>query len=248
MLDFNGDVKASEVDLMREEISAILTFARPEDEVVLRLDSAGGMVHTYGLAASQLERIKQRNIPLTVCVDEVAASGGYMMACLADKLIAAPFAIVGSIGVVAQLPNFNKVLKKHDVDYEMFTAGEYKRTVTMLGENTEKGRAKFQDDLEDTHQLFKEFVASARPELDIEKVATGEIWYGKRAKECGLVDALSTSDDYLMSRCDTADVYRVRYEQKKSLQDRISEFTIKTTDGIATKVATKVSNSRFFMR
>lgn len=248
VLDFDGDIKASEVELLREEISAVLTFARPCDEVVVRLESAGGMVHTYGLAASQLARIKASGIPLTVCVDQVAASGGYLMACLADRLIAAPFALVGSIGVIAQVPNFNRVLKKHDVDYEMFTAGEYKRTVTMFGENTEKGKQKFVEELEDTHALFKEFVSEYRPQLDIEKVATGEVWFGKRALAEELVDELSTSDDYLMTACDDADVFRVRYEMKKTFQERLSEMAIQTSEGIVSKIWTRVSNSRFMTR
>ncbi len=248
VLDFDGDIKASEVEPLREEISAILTYIRPEDEVVIRLESAGGLVHTYGLAASQLERIKARGVPLTVCVDQVAASGGYLMACLADKLLAAPFALVGSIGVIAQVPNFHRVLKKHDVDYEMFTAGEYKRTVTMFGENTEKGKQKFVEELEDTHALFKEFVSQYRPQLDIEKVATGEVWFGKRAIEERLVDELTTSDDYLMKACEEADVYRVRYEVKKTLQDKISEMTIKTADGLFSRVWSRVSNSRILSR
>lgn len=248
VLDFDGDIKASEVEPLREEISAVLTFARPIDEVVIRLESAGGMVHTYGLAASQLARIKANGIPLTVCVDQVAASGGYLMACLADRLIAAPFALVGSIGVIAQVPNFNRVLKKHDVDYEMFTAGEYKRTVTMFGENTEKGKQKFIEELEDTHALFKEFVSEYRPQLDIEKVATGEVWFGKRALDEKLVDELSTSDDYLMAACNDADVFRVRYEMKKSFQERLSEMAIQTTEGVVSKIWSRVSNSRFMTR
>ena len=248
VLDFNGDIRASEVDLLREEISAILSFATDKDEVVLRLDSAGGMVHSYGLAASQLERIKSAKLHLTICVDEVAASGGYMMACLADKLIAAPFAILGSIGVVAQLPNFHRVLKKHGVDYETFTAGEYKRTVTMFGENTEKGKEKFVEEIQDTHLLFKEFVSQARPSVDIDKVATGEVWFGRRAIDHQLVDELNTSDDYLMKICDSADVYQVRYELKKSFGDRLSEMTVKTSGNIVSNIIQKMTSSSNFMR
>ncbi|MBR9882995.1 MAG: protease SohB [Oceanospirillales bacterium] len=205
VLDFDGDLHASQVDWLREEISAVLTLARKEDEVVVRLESGGGLVHGYGLAASQLERIRKRDIPLTICVDKVAASGGYMMACIGNKLIAAPFALVGSIGVVAQLPNFHRMLKKHDVDYEVYTAGEYKRTLTLFGENTEHGRKKFIEELEDTHGLFKEFVSEYRPELDLEKVATGEVWFGRRALEVGLIDGLGTSDDYLFEACENAE-------------------------------------------
>lgn len=221
VLDFDGDIKASEVDKLRDEITAILTLAKSEDEIVLKLESPGGMVHAYGLAASQLERIKQAQIPLTICVDKVAASGGYMMACIADKIIAAPFAIIGSIGVVASLPNFHRVLKKHDVDYELLTAGEYKRTLTMLGENTEEGRAKFLKDLEDTHELFQDFVGEYRPALDIKAVATGETWYGKKALEKNLVDDISTSDSYITRLAKDASVYEVKYELKKHWQERL---------------------------
>ena len=197
VLDFNGSIDAKEVSGLREEITAVLSVATAEDEVFVRLESGGGMVHGYGLASSQLDRIRQNNIPLTVSVDKVAASGGYMMACVANKIISAPFAIVGSIGVIAQVPNFNKLLKKNDIDYEQFTAGEFKRTVTMFGENTEKGREKFNEELEETHLLFKGFVADHRPSLDINKVATGEHWFGLTAKDLGLVDDIQTSDDYL---------------------------------------------------
>ncbi|GGO80568.1 protease SohB [Marinobacterium nitratireducens] len=248
VLDFDGDIRASEVEPLREEISAVLTLATPEDEVVMRLESAGGLVHTYGLAASQLERFRAQNIPLTVCVDRVAASGGYMMACLADRLLAAPFAVLGSIGVVAQMPNFHKLLKKHDIDYEVLTAGEFKRTLTMFGENTDKGREKFIEELEDTHELFKEFVSSYRPQLDIRKVATGEIWFGKRALEEKLVDEICTSDDYLMKASKDADVFSVRYEEKKSLQERLSDFAVSTGDRLMLRWWDRLYKSRLLSR
>jgi len=221
VLDFVGDIKASACDNLREEISAVLSQARETDEVVVRLESGGGMVHSYGLASSQLARITSKKIPLTVCVDKVAASGGYMMACVANKIVAAPFAVLGSIGVLAQLPNFHKLLKKNDIDFEMFTAGEYKRTVTMFGENTPKGREKFVEDLEDTHVLFKEFVSEHRPQVDIAKVATGEVWFGRRALDVNLVDDLRTSDEYLLEQIETADIYEVSYAHKKSLPERL---------------------------
>ncbi|MDF5637600.1 protease SohB, partial [Vibrio parahaemolyticus] len=178
VLDFNGSIDAKEVASLREEITAILAVAREGDEVLLRLESGGGMVHGYGLASSQLDRIKAAGLPLTISVDKVAASGGYMMACVADKIVSAPFAIVGSIGVIAQIPNFNKLLKKHDIEYEQLTAGEYKRTLTMFGENTDKARDKFKQELEETHVLFKDFIRERRPSLDLDKVATGEHWFG----------------------------------------------------------------------
>lgn len=221
VLSFDGDIKASATDALRESITAVLSLAESHDEVVLKLESPGGVVHGYGLAASQLDRFVQKKIPLTVCVDKVAASGGYMMACVADKILSAPFAILGSIGVVAQLPNFNKILKKHDVDYDIFTAGKYKRTVTMLGENTEEGRKKFMEDLEDTHVLFKEFIAEHRPQVDLEDVATGEIWFGRRALDKNLIDGIITSDQYLADLHPEADILAVDYEFKKSFQERL---------------------------
>ena len=224
VVDFDGDIKASAVTNLREEITAILMVARKQDEVFIRLQSPGGMVNTYGLAASQLTRIKDKNINLTISVDKVAASGGYMMACVADKILAAPFAILGSIGVVAQIPNFNRLLKKHDVDYEIVTAGEYKRTLTMFGENTDDGRRKFKEDIEDIHVLFKDFVVQNRPIVDIAKVSTGEFWFGTRAKELDLVDELQTSDDYLLAKVNEADLYSVKHVEKKNLSDKFSGF------------------------
>ncbi|MFT5121360.1 MAG: serine protease SohB, partial [Psychrobacter glaciei] len=193
VLDFDGDIKATAVKHLREEISTLISAANKGDEVVVRLESGGGLVHGYGLAAAQLVRLKDAGLKLTVCVDKVAASGGYMMACVADKVVAAPFAIIGSIGVVSQLPNFHKWLKNHDVDYEMFTAGDYKRTVTVFGENDAEDRAKYQEELEQTHELFKHFVNNYRPTLDVAKVATGEHWYGEDALKLNLIDSLQTS-------------------------------------------------------
>ena len=224
VLNFDGDIKASAVANLREEITAILMVARKTDEVFVKLTSAGGMVNTYGLAASQLKRIKNKEITLTIAVDKVAASGGYMMACVADKIIAAPFAILGSIGVVAQLPNFNRLLKKHDIDYEMITAGQYKRTLTIFGENTDEARSKFKKDIEDVHGLFKDFVSHERPVVDIEKVSTGEYWFGTRAKVLDLLDELKTSDDYLLEKYQTSDIYSVSFVEKKSLGDKVSGF------------------------
>lgn len=221
VLNFHGDIRASAVSSLREEITAILTVATEDDEVFVRLESSGGVVHGYGLGASQLMRVRERNIPLTVAVDKVAASGGYMMACVGNKILAAPFAIIGSIGVIAQIPNFHRVLKKHDIDYEQFTAGEFKRTVTMFGENTKEAKSKFREEIEDIHLLFKDFIVQHRPDIDIVKVSTGESWPGTRALENHLVDELKTSDDYLLENSKQADIYEVTYSTKKSLFEKI---------------------------
>ncbi len=230
VLDFKGSMDAHEVNSLREEVTAVLAVVKPEDQVVLRLESPGGVVHGYGLAASQLQRIRDRQIPLTVAVDKVAASGGYMMACVADKIVSAPFAIIGSIGVVAQVPNFNRFLKSKDIDIELHTAGQYKRTLTLLGENTEEGRQKFREDLNETHVLFKDFVKRMRPTLDIELVATGEHWYGTQAQGNGLVDAVSTSDELLLGLMEGREVLNVRFLQRKKLMDRFTGSAAESAD------------------
>ena len=221
VLDFHGDIRGSEVALLREEITAVLLVAGEQDEVLLRLESVGGMVHAYGLAASQLARLREKNIPLTVAVDKVAASGGYLMACVGERILAAPFAIIGSIGVITQIPNFSRLLKKHDIDYEQVTAGEFKRTITMFGETTDKARQKLKEEVEETHTLFKDYVKEQRPIIDLEQVATGEYWLGTRALALNLVDELRTSDDYLMQMHESADLFEVRYTVKQKLADKI---------------------------
>lgn len=221
VIDFKGGTDCAEADSLREEVTAVLTIAEKDDEVLLKVESPGGVVHGYGFAASQVMRIRESEIPLTIAVDKVAASGGYMMACIADRILAAPFAILGSIGVMAQLPNFNKVLKKFDVDYEQFTAGEYKRTITMFGENTDKGREKFKEEIEETHVLFKDFVSRFRPDLDINKVATGEHWYGTDALKMGLADKIQSSDDYIMSKLDSHKIYGVKCTIKKTFAEKL---------------------------
>ncbi|MXN87676.1 protease SohB [Pasteurella canis] len=232
VLTFTGDILASETKALREEISAIIGAAKPEDEVLLRLESPGGVVHGYGLASSQLARLKQHGIKLTVAVDKVAASGGYMMACVADKIVAAPFAIIGSVGVVAQIPNIHRFLKKHDVDVDVMTAGEYKRTMTMLGENTEKGKQKFQQELEETHQLFKQFVLTNRPNLDINKVATGEHWFGEQALALNLIDHIATSDELILEAMKDKTVLSVKYSIKKSLMQKFGKQVEESVENV----------------
>ncbi|MGI9251859.1 MAG: protease SohB [Pseudohongiellaceae bacterium] len=223
VLNFKGDIAAEAVRSLREEVSAILTLATPDDEVVLRLESPGGMVHSYGLASSQLLRIKNKNIPLTICVDKVAASGGYMMACLADRLISAPFAIIGSIGVLVQLPNFHRVLQKNAVDFEVISAGEYKRTLSLFGEITSKGRDKVQQEVDEVHNIFKDWVSQHRPDVDIDNLATGETWLGVQAKDRSLVDEIRTSDECLLDACKDATVFEVEFEVKKSIQEKLAK-------------------------
>jgi len=222
VLDFRGDIRASASASLREEVSAVLAVARPGDEVLVRLENYGGLVHEHGLAASQLVRLRERDLRLTVAVDKVAASGGYLMACVAHRIVAAPFAIVGSIGVLAQIPNFRRLLDERGVTVEQVKAGRFKRTVTMFGEVTEEDRAKLREEIEDIHALFQEMVATYRPGLDLARVATGEYWHGTRALELGLVDALSTSDELLTRAVEKFDVYAVKWAGKKRLADKMA--------------------------
>jgi serine protease SohB len=245
VLDFDGDIKASATDNLRNEITALLSLATKDDEVLLRLESGGGMVSSYGLAASQLVRIRKSGITLTVCIDKVAASGGYMMACIGNKIISSPFAVLGSIGVVAQLPNLHRLLNKYGVDFEVLTAGEYKRTLTVFGKNTDKGRDKLQQDLDVTHELFKNFVASYRPILDINKVSTGEVWLGINGLENKLVDELKTSDEYLVSRAKDADLYHLQYVNKLSLRERVVMTVGSSLDRFLLTSISRLTQQRF---
>ena len=221
VLEFNGDIKASQVEQLRDEITAILSIAEKHDEVLLKIESPGGSVNGYGLAASQLQRIRDKKIPLTISIDKIAASGGYLMACVANHIVAAPFAIIGSIGVVAQIPNFHRLLKKNDIDVELITAGEYKRTLTLFSENTDKARKKFQEDLEKIHEAFRDYVFTFRGALDIDKVSTGEHWLAKDAFELKLIDALQTSDDWILDRMKQFNVFQIKRYAKQSLVNRL---------------------------
>lgn len=245
VLNFMGDMAAEAVASLREEITAILSLAEVRDEVLLRLESPGGMVHAYGLASSQLQRIKNENIPLTICVDKVAASGGYMMACLADRLVAAPFSIIGSIGVLVQIPNFHRVLKKNEVDYEIISAGEYKRTLSTFGEITQKSRDKVQKDVETIHDIFKQWVKDHRPSVDIDKISTGETWVGIQAIERNMVDEIKTSDECIIEACESADVFEVEFEIPKSLQDKLGSVFQGVVEKLFSNIFEKSTTNKY---
>lgn len=232
VLDFNGDMKATAVSSLREEVTAILNIATPNDQVLIKLESAGGMVHAYGLAAAQLLRIREKNITLVVCVDKVAASGGYMMAAVANKIIAAPFAIIGSIGVIVQLPNFHRVLKDNHIDFEQITAGNFKRTLTLFGENTKEAREKLHQEIEEIHHLFKDLIHEYRKDIDIEKVSTGEHWLAKQAITLKLVDEIATSDDYLLSHSENSNLFEIKYHVKKSLTEKLFSAQARLTENL----------------
>lgn len=236
ILDFKGNINADQVTGLREEISAIILVANKNDEVLLRLESAGGVIHGYGLAASQLQRLRKYGIRLTVSIDKIAASGGYMMACVANYIIAAPFAIIGSIGVIGQLPNFNKLLKKCNIDIELHTAGDHKRTLTMFGNNTESGRNKFCSELNSTHKLFKYFIQEMRPSLSIEKVSNGEHWFGQKALEKKLIDEINTSDSILIAKMEEYTLLSIHYIYPKKILERFTTSIINNIKYIILKI------------
>ena len=245
VLNFNGDIQASEVDKLKHEINAILLSETKCKEVVLKVESGGGSAYAYGLCAAELKRLVDDKIKLTVCIDKVAASGGYLMSCVATKIVAAPWALVGSIGVIAQMPNINKLLKKNLVDFEMHTAGEFKRTLTVFGENTEEGRNKFKAELEDLHVIFKDFVKDNRPEIDTSVVATGEVWQGEKALEVGLIDEISTSDDYLVKLSKKFKLFEIEYVEKKNLSERFAFAAETFLNRTVLRIYDTLNKSRF---
>lgn len=247
VIDFHGDPKASQVDSLRKVITAVLSIAdAAKDEIIVRLESPGGIVHGYGLAASQLNRIRRAGVGLIICVDKVAASGGYMMACLGNRIIAAPFAIIGSVGVVVSLPNFHRLLTDNKVDYEMITAGEYKRTLSLFAENTDKGRKKVQEDVQEAHTLFKDFICEHRPELNVDAIATGEVWFGKQALEKGLIDEIRTSDEVISEASENAKVFLVQFEIKKKISERIGRSVENALDRTLLRWVRRNEDRTFF--
>lgn len=248
VINFIGDMKASDVKSLTDTISLILKVSKPKEEVVLRLESGGGYVHSYGLAAAQLLRLREHKLNLTVCVDKVAASGGYLMAAMADKICAAPFAILGSIGVVGVVPNINKLLKKGNIDVEYHTSGQYKRTLTVVGQNDSKGRKKFQQDLQQTHKLFKDIIKKYRPSLPMAKVSTGEIWYGNDAIKMKLADEIITAEEYLFLKTGKADLYEVAVKEKKNMAERIGKAGDEAVGNLADKLLSRINELNLFNR
>ncbi|KAL7534110.1 hypothetical protein ACHAWF_004724 [Thalassiosira exigua] len=180
---FPGDVTASQLNELREEVTGILRASQPRDEALLILQSGGGTVTGYGLAAAQLQRFKANGMKLTV------------------------------IGVISEIPNAYDRLKKEGIEFQTVTAGKYKRTVTPTKKVTKEDLAKSTEDIQEIFDLFKSFVASQRPQLDIEDVATGDTWFGEDALEKGLCDELAAADDVLLEFADGGyDLYEVAYD------------------------------------
>lgn len=241
VLRFKGDMHASQVDNLRREVTALIQVSSASDEVVLVLESPGGAVSGYGLAASQLVRLKEAGLSLTVCVDKVAASGGYMMACIADRIIAAPFAVVGSIGVLAQVPNIHKLLQRHQIDVEVLTAGKHKAPMTLMGEKTEEGRQKLLEDLKAIHERFRDLVGRYRPQLDLAAVTEGDFWLAEDALALGLVDQLETSDAYLLTKAKSSDVVSVSWVPQIGVDQRLKKAFSSSVQGAVDSLSQRYS-------
>jgi serine protease SohB len=241
VLGFKGDLRATAVKRLGSEIDAVLIAARPgTDEAVIRIESPGGTVTGYGLAAAEILRLREHKVKVVASIDQVAASGGYMMACAADRIVAAPFAVVGSIGVVAPVPNLHRLLQKNEIDFEEMTSGQFKRTVSVLGEITPAGREHFRGKLEDTHEAFKAHVAQCRPEVDMAKVANGDHWLAREALGLALVDEIMTGDELLFRARDSARLYEVSTEPRKTLAQQLLSGLGAAAQGVADSVMARI--------
>ena len=148
-----------------------------------------------------------------------------MMAVVADRIVASRLAVIGSIGVVGQVPNVHRLLKRFDIDVLEMTAGTNKRPVSLIGPLTDQGIETFKKQLSDTHRLFRDHVHRFRPQLDIEAVSNGDIWHGVDALTHGLIDEIATSDEMIdRARHEgDLDVFSIRWRQAKNLRERLEE-------------------------
>lgn len=221
VFDFRGDLQASSARQLGELVTAVLSVAREGDEALCRLQSPGGVVDGYGLVAAELMRFRAAGVRLTVAVDRVAASGGYLAACVADRILAAPFAYIGSIGVYLGLPNLHRLLQRYDVDFETVTAGDRKRSLTVFGENTDEARALAREQVDRVHSQFKGFIAANRPALDVERVADGDVWSAQEALELGMVDGIGTSAQCIQDLARSHRVLQLSWDRQRDLAERM---------------------------
>lgn len=199
VIDYVGSMMASEVVYLTAKIDAIILKSNKDDEVVINITSPGGAVSGYGLVASQIKRLKTAGLKITATVDTVAASGGYMAAVVSDEIIAAPFAMVGSIGVVANVMIYEELLKNIGIQTNVYTSGDSKRTVVPSRVPNAEEEAKLEAQLEEIHSRFKDHVLSFRPDIDEDKVFTGQAFLAADAINFGLVDKIGTSDELLLN-------------------------------------------------
>jgi serine protease SohB len=234
VIDFNGDIMATQSKALNFEITSVICSAQEGDEVLIRLQSPGGAAHAYGYAASQIERLKK---------------AGILMACVADEIIAAPFAIIGSVGVVSEFPNFFSFMRNLGIDYKQYTAGKYKRTVSPLGEITDEGEEKFKEDLVEMYDLFRDHVSSHRENLDMDVIATGEHWQGIKALELGLVDKIETAEEYILDRLTSFEFAKITYVgDRKTLAEKIGASLVANVFGqFFSRINSFLTNYKYMM-
>lgn len=210
VLRFEGDTMATGRQDFARMVDEVLHNKERIQRVIVVVNSPGGGVSVYGQMFAGMERMRNAGVDVTACVDTYAASGGYLMSVPAQRIIAAPFAMVGSIGVVSEFMNFNKLLRRLGVEPMTITAGELKRTVTPLSEVTEENKAAYKAQLEAIHRQFIAVVKKYR-EVDADRVCTGNHWTAAESVELklNLVDGLATSQEYLFEANQTEDLVTI---------------------------------------
>jgi serine protease SohB len=242
VVSFDGDVRATKRKIVSALIDELIVNKDKLSEAVVVVNSPGGSVAEYGLLYAEMERIRAAGISLTVCIDTYAASGGYLMSLPANRIVAAPFAFVGSVGVVAYSPNIHRLLKKHDIEPRLFTAGEFKRTVTLIGDDDEEAKQHFQHQLESLHGLFLAAVKKYRTGANFEKIGTGDHWTAEESQtqNLGLVDHIATSREYLLKL--NADRDLVHLSQKKHmLEGGLGRFAAQLSEELVDRILTRVT-------
>lgn len=236
LLSFNGDINATEVIEFGRAVSMIVQMKDLVSEVYIIINSGGGVVNGYGLLASEIERLHYSEIETYALIDQVAASGGYMAACVANHVVAAPFAYIGSIGVVSEMPNFNQILSDNGINIEQHTAGKSKRTVTPLGKITDEDRNEFKKKLERIHRSFINHVSHYRNINDADEnknsiIFSGDYWIAEETVELelGLVDEISTSQEFLLDKMKEYNIIEITFQENKTKKSKLSLLNSLTT-------------------
>lgn len=192
------------------------------EAVALMINSPGGSATQSALVADRIRGLAaEHDVPVLAFCEDVAASGGYWLACAADEIYAHPTSLVGSIGVVSGGFGLTGLIERHGIERRLHTAGENKARLDPF--QPEKA-----EDVEwllgmqgELHELFIEWVRARRGDAlrESSDLFTGEVWTGRRAKELGLVDDLGTARDVLARRFPDAEP--VTIEPRRPLLARL---------------------------
>ncbi len=227
VLRFQGlrDLNASGDQRLSEAIDEVLVNRDHFEEAVVIIDSPGGTTHGYGHAYALLERLSASGLKVTACIDRIGASGGYLMALPADRILAGPFAIVGSVGVVAGIPNVKRLLEEKGVSYRLFVAGDKKRVVHFADDDGPEVREYMDEKLAGIHTQFLQAVEKHRGDrVKLDEVRSGDHWSAEESVEkgLGLVDELQTSAEYLLER--NREVALVMIERRVDITERFAGY------------------------